>query len=215
MPRVMALEEMEREPKRRAVVFEDGSRVDMELEIALQAGLLPGRDVPGDVIAEAVERDRLRAAETLALSLLNRKDRSEAHLRRELRKEFDEAVTDAVVRKCIEWGYVDDQRLAERLTRDSMRLKKLGPARVRQELKRRGITSEMADAVQKEQAAGEPPELDRAMAALASKRMTYGRLDREVAERRAVGFLQRRGFSLSVAFDAVRKFLDGAEGAGD
>ena len=209
MPLIAAIEELPDLPKRRQVILEDGRHFELDLEVLLQAGILPGRNVPEEDIAEAVERDQLREVEKAALGLLRRKDLSESGLRKLLVTDHTQRAVDTIIEKCREWGYLDDRRLAERLYRDSVNLKRLGPMRVRQELTKRGIPEEIRDEVCREQSEDMPPQVEQALAALKPKRRTYARLDKETAERRIMGFLQRRGFTFDIAREATRHFLEG------
>lgn len=206
MPKVISLDEIPREPKRRIVVLDDGRELPLSLEIALAAGLIAGREVKETAVTEAVERDALKEAMDTAIKLLTRKDQSEAQLRRAL-AEFGRKAADEVVEKCREWGYLDDRRLAEGIVGDSIRLKKLGPRRIRQELRKRGIDEELAEEVRQERASDEAPLVERAIEALETKRRSYGRLDEQTARRRAMGFLQRRGFDYETVRAAVDQFL--------
>jgi len=204
MPKVTSLEEIPENRKRRHVVFADAPTVELSLEVACAAGLLPGRTVSRAAVRKAQKEDALRRAEEDALALLRRKDRSEAELRRALASAGHGAeVVEAILKKCRGWGYLDDRRLAERLVSDGIELKHLGPARIKRQLRERGLDPALGESV-REQIAGEEPSLvERAVAALASKRKSYARLEPEVARRRMIAFLERRGFE----FDTIRKAL--------
>jgi len=205
MPTIEALEEITGQPKRRLVVFEDADPIELSLEVALLSGFLVGRTVDQKSIAEAVRADALKCAESDALCILSRKDVSVAQMERMLAaKNYDEEIIAAIIEKCIEWGYLNDERLAERLVSDSIELKHLGPARIRQKLRERGIDPELSDAVIGSLRNEQPSLTEQALAALKSKRRSYARLDSNVARRRMMGFLQRRGFD----FDTIRTAID-------
>ena len=204
MPKVTSLEEIPENRKRRHVVFADAPTVELSLEVACAAGLLPGRTVSRAAVRKAQKEDALRRAEEDALALLRRKDRSEAELRRALASAGHGAeVVEAILKKCRGWGYLDDRRLAERLVSDGIELKHLGPARIKRQLRERGLDPALGESVRKQVAGEEPSLVERAVAALASKRKSYARLEPEVARRRMIAFLERRGFD----FDTIRKAL--------
>jgi len=204
MPKVTSLEEIPENRKRRHVVFADAPTVELSLEVACAAGLLPGRTVSRAAVRKAQKEDALRRAEEDALALLRRKDRSEAELRRALASAGHGAeVVEAILKKCRGWGYLDDRRLAERLVSDGIELKHLGPARIKRQLRERGLDPALGESVRKQVAGEEPSLVERAVAALASKRKSYARLEPEVARRRMIAFLERRGFE----FDTIRKAL--------
>ena len=121
MPKVTSLEEIPENRKRRHVVFADAPTVELSLEVACAAGLLPGRTVSRAAVRKAQKEDALRRAEEDALALLRRKDRSEAELRRALASAGHGAeVVEAILKKCRGWGYLDDRCLAERLVSDGI-----------------------------------------------------------------------------------------------
>lgn len=206
MPTITAIEEIEEARKRRRIVFADAESVELSLGIALAMGFLPGREVTPSEIRRAVRDDRLKAAEEAALRLLRTKDRSEAELRRELTKRGHSAeMVRATITKCRGWGYLDDKRLAERIVEEGVKAKHLGPARIRQKLRQRGIDEHTAGALQA-QAGGERRDLvDRAVSALRPKMRSYARLEPEVARRRMMGFLQRRGFDFGTIKEATER----------
>ena len=204
MPKVARLEELEGGGNRRRVVFDDGSSVELAPEVALSAGLLPGRSVSRASVERARRDDGLRAAEKDALRLLSTKDRSQAELRKELaRRGHGEEAIAATVERCRRWGYLDDGRLAGQIVTESLGRRKLGPARVRRTLRERGIDEATAASALANSRLDEPSLVEQALAALKPKLRSYGRLEPQVARRRMVAFLQRRGFD----FATVRKAL--------
>jgi regulatory protein len=206
MPTVKTLEEIHGvrgKKDRRTVVFDDAEPVELSLGIAAAAGLLPGATVTDKAVREALAEDRRTQAQSEALKLLARKDVTEKEMRTHLR-EFPADVADAVVAKCREWGYLDDQRFAQHLVNDSIELKKLGPARIRQALRRRGVPDDITEQAMGATAREDSDHVEQALRALRTKRLSYARLDPETARRRMYGFLQRRGF----AFDTVRAAVD-------
>ena len=204
MPTVVALERIDGAPKRRRVVFDDASEVELALEVALAAGLVPGASVARSVVAEARTRDALQQAERDALSLLGRKDLSVGELQRKLATNgHPDSVIDQILEKCRQWGYLNNRRLAERIVADGVALKHHGPARLRHTLRSRGIEDTLAEDVLSNASENQPPPVEQAIAALKSKQRSYARLEPDVARRRMIAFLQRRGFG----FDTIREAL--------
>ena len=213
MPTVTALEEVPGDAKRRHVIFADAPTVELSLEIALEAGLLPGRTVPPSVIEQACWKDALKRTENDALSFLSRKDLSETELRRRLlSRGHAEEYVEAIIEKCRQWGYVDDRRLAEQLVADGVALKHLGPARLRQKLRERGIGEELAEEVLRTFENRQPPLVEQAVSALRGKMRAYARLVPEVARRRMIAYLQRRGFDFDTIREALRRIGEDIEG---
>ncbi|MCI2958323.1 RecX family transcriptional regulator [Agromyces atrinae] len=111
---------------------------------------------------------------------------------------------DAILSHFQRLGYLDDARLAEEIVRSHHERKGMGRALVEREMFRRGIDS----AVIIETIAALPDDDAGAALELAEKRARSMRsLTSDVAERRLVGFLQRKGYNGSVARQAARSAL--------
>ena len=107
-------------------------------------------------------------------------------------------VASEVVAEAVRLRYLDDAELAGQLAR-GLRTRGYGRRRAERELRRRGVAD--ADAgVALEEAYGDADEVPLARAALGSRPT-----DDVKAERRAVAFLVRRGFSAAAAWAVVRE----------
>ncbi len=82
-----------------------------------------------------------------------------------------------------------------------------GARRIAADLRARGVHTAAID----EATAGLPDEHDTAVALLRRHSARYADLDPPVARRRALGFLQRRGFGADAAYGAVRSVLDAGD----
>jgi regulatory protein len=214
-PRVAAIAPVDRRGRRVRVELEDGTQLELALEVVERAGLGPGDPVDQELSARLGHDDlRWRARDT-ALGFLAHRPRSRGETQRRL---YAAAFPPAVVHACLDQlaadGLLDDQAFADALVRDRLHLRPRGPARLRDELRRRGVEGEIADAAVARglDAAGTSDEAlaiqvalkwltgkgARDREALASARFGEGR---DAALRRLIGFLQRRGFG----GDAVRR----------
>jgi regulatory protein len=134
---------------------------------------------------------------TRALRYLVRREHSRAELERKLapHAESPEALN-AVVDLLLSKKQLSDERFAEERARSLSR--KYGAARIRQDLKARGVTDEIAGRV------SEAGDLERAKAIL-SRKYRDAAATREEQARRA-RFLQSRSFS----YDVIRRALSGS-----
>jgi len=132
-----------------------------------------------------------------ALRFLVRREHSRAELVRKLlpHAESEEALN-AVVDLLLSKKQLSDERFAEERARSLSR--KYGAARIRQDLKARGVTGEIAGRV------SEAGDLERAKAILARKYRDAAATREEQARR--ARFLQSRGFS----YDVIRRALSGS-----
>lgn len=145
---------------------------------------------------ESAESDTCQSvaqAKSVALRLLARRSHSEAELHDKLvRRGFDPSVCTQVLSWARSLGYLDDLTLARRWVARSQAERRFGLRRVRLDLHQRGIHSaHIEQAIQEEWDSN-----DELPAARALVRSRYGEaLAEPRVMRRAVSFLERRGFS--------------------
>jgi regulatory protein len=149
-----------------------------------------------------------RTAERVSLSTVARHDVSEAELRQKLvARGLEQADVDAELERMRRTGLVDDAALAERLVRILRERKGLGDAALRPALRARLLPPEVIDmaiAAAAEDAESVEERLDE-LAHDRARRLTS--LPPEVAERRLMGFLQRKGYSGSAVRAAAEAAL--------
>ncbi len=143
----------------------------------------------------------LERALEYAYRSLNRRDRTEMQLRRDLeRRGTAPAAAEQAIALLHEQGYLDDAAYARRFAEDRRRLDSWGSERIERRLLAAGIAPEHI-----EPAIGlEDPrwELDAALELLRRRFPEPPRDDR--GRSRALGVLIRRGYDLELAHDAVR-----------
>ena len=159
----------------------------------------------GELAEEVSAEEQCAAAEAVLLRKLRAKALSESEARLVLRGEGltgDQA--DTIIDDCLRRGYLDDAVLAGLLVRAGVERKGQGRAVIARTLAQRGIPRPLID-----DALAELPDDDaqRAEDYALSKAPAMRRLDPEVALRRLVGQLQRRGFGPSIALNAARQAL--------
>ena len=139
----------------------------------------------------------------LAFRHLNKRDRTEAELRRHLAaKDVGEAAADAAIAEIIRMGYVDDARYARTFAADRRNLDGWGNERIERKLLTLGVDAEHIEAALGGiDGAGE---LEAALELLARRFRVAPATERE--RERALAVLVRKGYELEVAYDAVRAF---------
>jgi regulatory protein len=158
------------------------------------------------------------AARRAAFDLLSRKAWSRRDLLRRLERRGAPAeVAASVVSELETRGYLDDQSFARWWAEARARGRRVGSARLRQELRAKGIPSDLAAAAIAA-AFEEVPELDRAMEAGRRRLAALTRAAKERVPSRLADYLVRRGYPPSVAGRVVKALLAGdpaAEAASD
>jgi regulatory protein len=203
----------------RVNVYVDGAFCfGLAVEVAADAGLAPGMDLTVEAASALVARDAVSRARAAALNYLAAQARTAAELRRSLRRRgFEEHVAHEVVAWAEERRYVDDAEYARSYVRARFGGRGHGPARLRQELARRGVAREAVAAAIDEML----EEADVAEAAVDVARPRWRALAGETDPRRrrqkTLEFLVRRGFDYDDAREAVIRVAaeDGADDPGD
>ena len=139
----------------------------------------------------------------LAFRHLNKRDRTEAELRRHLAaNDVCDAEAEAAIAEVIRMGYVDDARYARTFATDRRNLDGWGKERIERKLLTLGVDAEHIEAALGERdGAGE---LEAALELLGRRFRVAPASERE--RERALGMLVRKGYDLDVAHDAVRAF---------
>ncbi|MFN2530252.1 MAG: regulatory protein RecX [Pyrinomonadaceae bacterium] len=138
-----------------------------------------------------------------AANLLAAKSRSVQELRENLSSRGNKAATEAVIKRLLEYGYLDDQRYA--LTYASSRVKQrpVGRRRLERELKLKKIDSSVADEALEHvyQETSEEELIDRAI----KKRVRRGRPKTRAETKSLFDHLLRQGFPFELVSSKVRE----------
>lgn len=192
------------EPRGRGLValFIDGEKaVDLDAEIYMKSGLRPGDDLTDERLHELIDASEKRRAEQKAMFLLGYRAHSEQELARKLSRTVSREAAGEAAAKMTELGLVNDGEYARSLAREMFARKGFAAPRVRMELRRRGISRELA-----EQAAAEAePDPREAVRELIGRK--YARfLGDEKGRRRTAAALQRMGYRWDDIRSALNEF---------
>lgn len=193
------------EPRRKGLtqLFIDGeAAVKIDTEVFLRAKLKPGDELTDEALRELLEASNARRAQEKALYLLEHRNHSKKELRDKLvRAQIDKDAARAAAERMEELGLVDDDRFARDYARELFERKRYGAARVRQELRLKGIDSGLIDELVAEYG-GEDAALENIRSVL-EKKYAHWQEDEKV-KRRAFAALQRLGFS----YELIRRALE-------
>lgn len=190
-------------------VFIDGVfAFGLHADLVVSAGLHKGKDLSEAEMENLLSEDEYLRAREKAYHFLAYRSRSEDEIRQRLiRKEFSPDTANRVIERLIELGMVDDEQFARSFTESRIRSRGYGPSRVRQELRRLGLS---------------PAVIDSAVDAAYSRTLTenlalkmagkiWPRLQRETdpgkRKKKLRDYLLRRGFS----YEQSRSVIDELE----
>ncbi len=149
--------------------------------------------------------DEAQRAYVFALKALTRRDHGEAELRRKMTgRGFPPDSVDDIIDRLKRSGYLDDAKFARRWAESAVRNGKGYGFRLRFELSRRGIAEEIASEVA-EQIRAEYDEEEIITSLVARKFPGFVQQSADARQKsRVVGYLQRRGFSLTTILQVFR-----------
>ncbi len=183
------------EPRRHRLtqLYIDGEpAVKVDTETYLQAGLRPGDTLTDEELHALILASDARRANEKALYLLEHRDHSKKELTEKIaRTATSVEAAQAAAQRMEELGLVDDENYARRRAKELFTRKKYGPYRVRQELRLKGIDSELIDQLLAEYAG----ELQEENLRQVLERKYPGWREDEKQRRRAINGLQRLGYS--------------------
>jgi len=170
---------------------------------------------PTENISEPVdkrEEKKTRRASNVSMNALARRGMSTKEMTSLLeQRELEPDDVESEIARLEGVGLLDDSALAENLVRTLQDRKKLGKSAINAELRRRKVDeSAIAEAME---TVDSDDELERATEIAVKRAGQLSSYDRETAQRRLGGFLQRRGYSGQIVSAAIKIALDESHGA--
>jgi len=189
------------------VVLDGRVTLRVSPEDVLALGLEEGADLDEGTLSALRARAEVVRATEMALRLLAVRLRSRRELEERLsRRDIAPATVRAVVERLAAEGFIDDMRFARAWVRGRLALRPSGAVRLRRELLRKGITSELIEPALRE-AFSESDERQLALDVARARMRRYRSDPPEAAYRRLAGVLHRRGFSADAIATALREVL--------
>lgn len=210
MHTVTRLEPVGSRGERLRVHLDGELRCEVTAAIAGRLDLVEGRELSAGEVESLLAEARRREALDAALEYLSHRSRSRREVERRLeRKGFEAEAIAHALRRCKELDYLDDRAFAAEHARDRVRLKPRGALRIKQELRKKGVSEADAEAgiedAFREEGVTERELLERA----ARKRWRSRRSeDPRVVRRRLWSYLRRRGFRTSEIREVVEELTD-------
>ena len=132
-----------------------------------------------------------------ALDLVSRRPRSQREIRDyAFRKQWTKANTDRVIERLLERGYLNDAKFAEIFVRSRANLRNYSTRRMKLELQKKGVSSDIID-----QVLSESDDFDENVAL---KNLIAKKQNRYDDEQKLIAYLARQGFT----YDAIRSAIN-------
>lgn len=202
---VTKLEVQKRNKKRVSVYVDDEYAFSLSIDEAMH--LSKGQVLSDLEIAALMNQSAVGQAVDRALRLLTLRPRSVVEIKQNLaRNAVAPPVIDATIERLQYLGYLDDQVFASFWVEGRLRSKPTSPRALRYELMQKGVDKTVIDSVLAELDADETAY----RAALGQNRKLRGSTKRAYRDK-VSDFLQRRGFSYSVARKTIQRLFDELE----
>ena len=204
MPLVTKISEQRRRANRRNVHLDGAFAFGCNLNVIARFRLREGMSLTDEQVRQIQLGEVKQECFDRAMEYLQGRLHSRAELSKKLmRREYGEAVVNAVLDDLARMGYVDDERFAKTKALSAAQYKHHGRRRAMVELMKSGVKGDVAQrAVADVYTQHDSTAVARELAAKQLPRLK--KLDPAVARRRLVGMLQRRGFD----YDAIRPVID-------
>lgn len=169
------------------------------------SGYISGDEIDDGDLAAFKEAAGSRLAFNSAMFSLDLRDHSERELRNKLSRKYDESSVNSAIEKLLDLGLVNDRRYAELLVRELYERKKYGRNRVKNELYKRGIASEIINEVIAEYENDSETDNIQTIVDIIRKKY-YNKLVDEKSRQKVVAALVRLGYSFSDIRQAMSEF---------
>lgn len=186
-------------PERFTLIFDDGTELKTTLGLITERFIHSGMDFDEDAYNELVSACTLALSKARALRIINARPMSREELRKRL---VEKGETPENAEECAEWlcqmGLINDTEYAGSVVRHYA-AKGYGAARIKQELRRHGVSRELWD-----EAMSQMPEQDEYLARFLRSRLTDPGNRAQV--KKVSDALFRRGYSWDQIKHALNEF---------
>lgn len=207
----MKIERIAKKDKRNVIItFDDNNELIINYEILLKSGLRKGMEVSSDRFSFLVEENEKHKIKTEAINFLANRIHSEKELKLKLlRKKHKTEMIDEILNELKKKDLVDDYQYSLIYTEEKVRLKLWGEKKIKSELMKKGINSDIISKVISEKFP-EENKLENAIE-LASKKiksLSYKNPEKRKLAEKIYSFLASRGYDYQTSREAVEKILD-------
>ena len=197
---------------RASVYIDDAFAFGLAVDLVIEAGLRKGVRLTADEQRALLVRQETFAAKASALASVANRARTSDEVRRSLlAKGFAETTVEDTVAHLEGIGLVDDAAYARAFVRGRFEGRGYGPARLRQDLQRKGVDRRVIDEALEELTDAE--DLGAEARGQAEKKWRALRSEDDVRKRKkkTMDYLVRRGFGFDTAREAVDRVADAEE----
>lgn len=188
------------------VHFDNDEVLFLSVDIFYKSGLKKNDEISDDRFSSLIKENQLFHIKQRAFRYLGRRQHSTSELRIKLKqKRYETELINEVLDDLKKKNFLDDTKFAEMFVEEKMKLKLWGEQKLRSELVKRGIKSEIITDVLANKIS-EEEKLNNAMI-IASKKydtLKNRNVDKDVIKRKLFTFLNSRGYN----YDLIKEVYD-------
>ena len=178
----------------------------LSVDIFYKSGLKKNDEISDDCFSSLIKENQLFHIKQRAFRYLGRRQHSTSELRIKLKqKRYETELINEVLDDLKKKNFLDDTKFAEMFVEEKMKLKLWGEQKLRSELVKRGIKSEIITDVLANKIS-EEDKLNNAMIIASKKYDTFKnrKMDKDVIKRKLFTFLNSRGYN----YDVIKEVYD-------
>jgi len=202
---ITRIEAQKKNPRRRSVFIDGKFAFGLDEEVVSKLGLEKEEALTESRIEEILGQKSENEAKNVALKFLSFRRRTEKEIKDKLKKKgFDERTIKSTIEKLKEYDLINDFEFATAWVKERLADKPRGKKLLKHELWKKGVKKDVIDQVTEELCQDE----DKSASKLLEKiKKRYRNLEPEVARRRMLSLLLRRGFSYENAKNALTHLI--------
>ena len=205
---ITKIEQQSRNKKRYSIYINNEYTIGVSEDVLVKFRLNKGQELDHTFLEEIIRVEEQNKANNYTLKLLSYRGRSEQEIiNRMQEKGYDKEIIENTVSFLKQHQYIDDQAFAASLANSKIKTKKIGKARIKQELYSKGIAK---DVIQNtvDECLDFNTEYEMAMEIAKKKLETTYKNDEKNSQYRKLGsFLQRRGFDYEIVSKVLGRLI--------
>lgn len=183
------------------LLIDDEYQITTDIDFWAEHYIKDGTEIDEDEWHDLVDSINYKKAIDKCYDLLSRRDHSVKELKTKLLRTVDEKNADKAIDRMLELGYLDDEKYAKILLKHLVENKNMSKAFVKQEMFKRGISSDILSNIL------EDNEIDNVPSIINLVMTKYrNKLNAENGSEKVIAALMRKGFSyydIKEAFDRI------------
>lgn len=191
------------------VFFDNGEKLVLHKDVLYQSGLRKGDEISSDRFSALNQEETFYQIKQKAFRLLQRRIHTAKELHTKLRQKFSD---DTLIKKCIDElqqkRFINDREFALAFISEKQKSKKWSRARLKSEMIKRGISSEIITEVLNENFSAEKEENSaRELAEKKYRQLIRKETDNKKLFQKLIMYLQSKGYDFEMSSEIVKDIL--------